>query len=484
MTPSSGMASGLQRRLLLLLLVPLLLLALLNTWFDFRTADNASLQQDKHLSGLVPLLADSVVARGDTPQDPPVLLTVPAIEEFLGERHGLAAFAIVDGQGHVLTGADWLNGVSLASHDAEFSNEEFDGTRYRVISQRMQTVAGELTMRLADGSDARQQWLRLLWFKVALPNLILAVAGFFAVNWAVRIALRPLIELRDAVEHRSPGDLSAIDVQASPAEVRPLVVSLNRLFELVNVQAEAQRRFVADAAHQLRTPLAGLQAQVEAWAQAVSPDRYMQNDLPAHTGPAQAAITLGADQVLKLRQATRRTSQLASQLLALSRADARSADAVPMQRVDLKQVCEVVLEHQLDAASAKGIDLGLDAADVHATGYEWLLRELLVNLVDNAVRYTPRGGRVTLRCGRMSVLDNAPGQVPFLEVEDDGPGVPEKERARMLERFYRVPGTVGEGNGLGLAIADEIARVHHSTLRIGQGTQGQGLRVTLPLPLG
>ena len=478
MKASAGMASGLQRRLVLLLLVPLFLLAALNTWFDFRSADTALLQQDRRLSSLVPLLADSLVARGDTRQDPPVMLTVPAIEEFLGERSGLAAFAIVDGQGRVLAGAKWLAGVPHAGHEAEFNTEESEGINYRVVSQRMQTVAGELTMRLADGSDPRQQWLRLLWFKVALPNLILAVAGIFAINWAVRLALRPLIELRNVVEHRSPGDLSPIDAPASPEEVRPLVTSLNRLFELVNAQAESQRRFVADAAHQLRTPLAGLQAQVEAWAQAVSPDRYMQNDLPAHTEPAQAAITLGADQILKLRQAVRRTSQLASQLLALSRADARSAASVPMQRVDLQQLCELVLEHQLDAASANGIDLGLDTQPVHATGYEWLLREVLVNLVDNAVRYTPSGGHVTLRCGYTA----SPEHLAFIEVEDDGPGVRVQERARLLERFYRVPGTPGEGNGLGLAIADEIARVHHSALQIGQGATGAGLRVTLCLP--
>ncbi len=476
MTHTAGMAAGLQRRLLVLLLLPLLLLAALNTWFDFRSADTAALQQDRQLLGLVPLLADSVVARGTGPDDPPLLLTAPAIDEFLGERAGAVAFAVVNLEGQVVVGADWLVGLPPTTHDAEFSSAEFDGTTYRIVSQRMQTVAGELTLRLADGSDPRQQWLRLLWFKVALPNLLLAIAGFFAVNWAVNRALRPLLELKEAVERRSPRDLTAIDEASSPDEVRPLVASLNRLFDLVNAQAESQRRFVADAAHQLRTPLAALQAQAEAWAQAVSTDKYKQNDLPAHTQPAQTAITLGADQVFKLRQATRRTSQLANQLLALSRVDARSVEAVAMQRVDLKQLCELVLEGQLDAAAEKTIDLGLDATPVHANGYEWLLRELLANLLDNAVRYTPRGGSVTLRCGR-----DAQDQRPYLEVEDDGPGVPEAERARVLERFYRVTGTGGEGTGLGMAIADEIARLHHSALELGSGAAGRGLRVRLCL---
>jgi two-component system sensor histidine kinase TctE len=471
------MQTGLRRRLMVLLLVPLLMLSVLNTWFDIRSADNAALQQDRQLLGLVPLLADSVVSGGSSAEKPPVLLMAPAIDEFLSARSDAAAIAVVDMQGRVLAGADWLTGLPPTTAEAEFASEEFGGTTFRIVSQRTRTAAGELTLRIADGSDPRQQWLRQLWLKVALPNLVLAIAGFFAVNWAVRVALRPLMELKEALEHRSPRDLSALDEQASPEEVRPLVASLNRLFGLVNAQAESQRRFVADAAHQLRTPLAGLQAQVEAWAQAVSPDKYKQNDLPAHTQRAQTAITLGADQIFKLRQATRRTSQLASQLLALSRADARSASMVPMQRVDLQQLCEVVLESQLDAATEKGIDLGLEADAVHVTGYEWLLRELLSNLVDNAVRYTPHGGRITLRCG---VAPGEPAR-PFLEVEDDGPGIAPHERTHVLDRFYRVPGTVGEGNGLGLAIASEIARVHHSALELGEGAQGRGLRVCLRL---
>ncbi|MES2583120.1 MAG: ATP-binding protein [Pseudomonadota bacterium] len=483
------MASGLQRRLLLLLLVPLFLLAALNAWFDYSSADSAALQQDRQLLTMVPLMASSVVARGATPDAPPVLLMAPPLEDFLTQRPGLSAYAFVAREGSVLVGDSWLSGMPPATGEPEFSSQEFDGVTYRIVSQRVHTVAGDLVLRLADGSDPRQQWLRLLWLKVGLPNLVLVVAAFFAVNWAVRRALRPLIELKEAVERRSPRDLSALDAQGSPDEVRPLVLSLNRLFDLVNAQAESQRRFVADAAHQLRTPLAGLQAQVEAWAQAVGataaqahPEHvYMEN---SHLAPADienAAITLEAGQIFKLRQAVRRTSQLANQLLALSRADARSANTQAMQRVDLRQLCEMLLETHLDAAAAKEIDLGLEAVDVHTTGHEWLLRELLGNLLDNAIRYTPHGGSVTLRCG-WAQEPGADVAQPFLEVEDNGPGVPVAERTRMLERFYRVAGTVGEGSGLGLAIAEEIARVHSSHLQVLDGFGGRGLRMRLEIP--
>lgn len=185
--------------------------------------------------------------------------------------------------------------------------------------------------------------------------------------------------------------------------------------------------------------------------------------------------------MLRLRHAARRTSQLANQLLALSRADARSVQAQPLQRVDLQQLCEAVLESLLEAATRKDIDFGLEVAHAHISGQEWLLRELLMNLVDNALKYTPAGGRVTLRCGlRPATPDTMPA--PFLEVEDDGPGIALHEQRRVLERFYRVPGTAIEGSGLGLAIADEIARVHRSHLQLAGGTGGRGLRVWLSFP--
>ena len=462
------MATGLQRRLLLLLLVPLFIVASLNTWLDLRSADNATLQQDQLLGSLVPLLADSVLAGGTTLSNMPLLLLAPAIEDFVAARPQRSGYALVDMTGEVLVGDDWLSGPVPDNDAPAFSSDAYDGVTYRIVSQRVKTGAGDLVVRLADGSDQRQQWLRMVWVRALLPNLMLLILAGAAINWAVARALRPLLALKDAVERRSPYDLSALDVARSPDEVRPLVESLNRLFDTVNAQAENQRRFVADAAHQLRTPLAALQVQVEAWAQNVP---------VAQVNTAQLAIKIEASQILHLRQAVRRTSQLANQLLALSRVDARGAHTEPFARVDLKQLCEVLMESYLDTAMQRGIDLGLDARPVYAQGLEWLLRELLTNLLDNALKYTPAGGHVTLRCG----LQVQPAGLPFLEVEDDGPGLAPEERARVLERFYRVPGSVGEGNGLGLPIADEIARVHSSRLQFSEGTGGRGLRVSLTL---
>jgi two-component system sensor histidine kinase TctE len=456
------MTSGLRRRLLVLLLLPVLLLALSNAWFDYRSASNVAGQQDQRLIALIPLLADSIIAQGQHPGDPPVLLLAPAVAEFVATE--ASAYAVCDPDATALRGDEWLCGLAPTTPEPEFHSEEFGGTTWRIVRQRQQSVLGEVVVALADGSDPRQQWARAILLKVLLPNLVLLTLAAFAVRWAVERALKPLLDLREAVESRSPRDLSSIDERASPEEVRPLVHSLNRLFELVNAQAESQRRFIADAAHQLRTPLAGLQAQVEAWAQAA-------NAAPGNN----ATVSLPAAEVTKLRNATRRTSQLANQLLALSRADARTMHAQPMQRVDLKALCEDILQQHLDDATARQIDLGLDAQPAAAHAHDWLLREALSNLVDNAVKYTPAGGAVTIHCGVRA-------GTPYLCVEDDGPGIAPAERQRVLERFYRVQGTQGEGNGLGLAIADEIARVHHGHLTLEGGHEGRGLKATLTLP--
>ena len=471
---SSAMKSGLQRRLLLLLLLPLGLFALVSIYFDYQTAGNVALQKDQQLVRLIPLLSDSVLALDSKEDAALILLLAPEIEDFIKDKKRSAGFRISDSAGGFLAGEPWIDSVLPATREPEFHSIEDNGIVYRIAAQRVETAAGELIVQLADGSDARQQWLRSVWLKVLLPNLVLVLVAGFAVNWAVTRALKPLNDLTDTIERRSPRDLNAIDPQSTPSEVQPLVAALNRLFGLVNAQAESQRRFVADAAHQLRTPLAGLQAQVEAWSQAARMSKTKGNG---------GAITLPADKIIKLRNATRRTSQLANQLLALSRVDAMSVAAQPIQRVDLKDLCESILALQLDAATLKSIDLGLEVEAVQALGHEWLLRELLCNLVDNAVKYTPAGGSVTIRCGPVAEVPSA----AFLEVVDSGPGIAPHERGKALERFYRVQGTVGEGNGLGLAIADEIARVHKTQLALSDSqnhaTSPHGLRVSLTLQM-
>ena len=477
MKAPASKGTGLQRRLLLLLLLPLLLLGALNTWFDYQLADTAAIQQDRLLLTLVPQLAESVLGHGRTAQDVPDFQMRPEIAGFLSGQAGRTALAVLSPEGKLLLGAPWLQDYPPNTSEPEFSSQEYEAVVYRIVSQRVVTAAGELTVRLADGSDGRFQWSRRIWLKVVLPNLVLAFGAAFAVNWAVRRALRPLLELKDAVEGRSPRDLSALDASRSPDEVLPLVLSLNRLFALVNAQAESQRRFVADAAHQLRTPLAGLQAQVEAWAQMMDAQQCLADACQSTNGPATLVhISLPTEQVIRLRESCRRTSKLANQLLALSRADAGCSTPHTKERVDLKKVSEQVFEEYLDTAAAKQIDFGLEAAAVSVAGYEWLLCELIRNVIDNALKYTGHGGRVTLRCGMVA---EGPVGSAFLEVQDNGPGLATAELVRVTERFYRVPGSPDVGNGLGLAIASEIAALHQATLILSNAIAGTGIKVSL-----
>jgi two-component system, OmpR family, sensor histidine kinase TctE len=464
----------------------------ISAWLDYNAAGSAAISQDQNLLRLSPLLAGSIVAEGATAEDPPVVLLTPAIEDFIKERGGQAEWGVATLDGRVIIGSTWLVTQTPATTEPEFHSEESGGIVYRIMAQRAQTSAGEFVLLLADGSNARQSWLRSLLLKVLLPNVLLIVAVAFAVSWAVGRALKPLTEITRAVAERSPRDLSQLDHAQTPPEVRPLVDSLNQLFGMVNAQSQSQQRFIADAAHQLRTPLAGLQAQVEAWvqsAQASQVNIYDENSPPAQKNRAPNAITLRADELLRLRDATRRTSQLATQLLALSRADSHTLSHQAPQNVDLSQICADVLQQQLDAAMRLGIDLGQEvdtSTPLVASGHDWLLRELLSNLVDNAIRYTAlacasRGAGNTLgnsAMGQVTLIAKPSGSGLLLQVRDNGPGIAQQERAFVLERFYRVQGTQGEGNGLGLAIAQEIAKLHHSELLLedAEPTALQGQR--------
>ena len=182
-----GVTSGLRRRLLVMLIAPLILLAIVNAWLEFRSADNVATQQDQHLRALIPLVADSVI--GDS-GDRPLLMLAPPVEEFLKQRPGSAGYAILDLDGKPLHGDAWLAGLPPTDDAPEVHSEEHDGVTWRIVRQRQPTVFGEVVIAVGDGSDPRQQWARSILLRVLLPNLVLIAAAAFAVRWAVQQALR------------------------------------------------------------------------------------------------------------------------------------------------------------------------------------------------------------------------------------------------------------------------------------------------------
>jgi two-component system sensor histidine kinase TctE len=238
-----------------------------------------------------------------------------------------------------------------------------------------------------------------------------------------------------------------------PSEVRPLVHTINALLREISEEHASRQRFVADAAHQLRTPLASLRVLLDVALREKDPERHQK-------ALADAASTLS------------RTSHLIHRLLTLSRVDQEAIDGVPLETVDLDHLARVEVESWIDRALARGIDLGYDNPGGAAAirGREVLLHEALSNLIDNALAYAGSGGPVTV---------GVRASPPQLFVEDSGPGIPEGERERVRSRFYRIPGTPGEGCGLGLAIVDEIARIHGARLRILSREGGPGTRVVL-----
>jgi two-component system sensor histidine kinase TctE len=234
------------------------------------------------------------------------------------------------------------------------------------------------------------------------------------------------------------------------------VAALNGLLNEVAQASRSQQRFLADAAHQLRTPLAGLQTHTEL----------------ALAQPLPQACRAQIEQV---HEATIRTARLANQLLALARAEPGArGEAIEL---DLKAIAGAEAEAWVRAALARDIDLGFELEPAPVRGDAFLLREALANLVHNALQYTQRGGLVTVRTGKR-------GDRSFVEVEDDGPGIPAGERVRVLERFYRVPGTPGTGSGLGLAIVRDIAAGHGASLVLSDGANSRGCRVAITFPHG
>jgi len=307
-----------------------------------------------------------------------------------------------------------------------FSTVAVAGEAFRVL---VRTTAQGRRIAIAQETESRDRDAResarrgLIPFVILIPVLLLVVADL------IRKVFRPIATLSAEIDRRDEQDLAPIDARHLPTEVRSFALAINRLLGRVGKSMESQRRFVADAAHELRSPLTALSLQAERLA-------------------ATEMSELARERLGKLRQGIERGRNLIDQLLAL--ASAQSSGAATVSRISVHKVYRAVLEDLLPVAEKKQIDLGVDGDDCEIVTNELDLQTLIKNLADNAVRYTPNGGRIDLRVLRQD-------DTVILQVRDNGPGIPEAERERVFDAFYRVPGSDEIGSGLGLSIVRTIA---------------------------
>jgi two-component system sensor histidine kinase TctE len=281
--------------------------------------------------------------------------------------------------------------------------------------------------------------------------MIIAMAGVL-VWFGVTSGLVPLRLIEREIATRTHRDLSPLPDRSVPAEVRPLTHAINDLMQRLGQTLSVQHRFIADAAHQLRTPIAGLKIQIE---------RALLSKDMDEIRPALSQLQTSAERV----------AHLSNQLLTLARAEPGASDETRFTELDLNAAARETGMQWVPRALERNIDLGFAGSDRPARirGDGLLLQQLISNLIDNAVRYGHAGGSITLSV--------AASPEPQLTIEDDGPGIPESERDRVFERFHRVPDTPGGGSGLGLAIVREIALAHGARIQLDTPDSGSGTRI-------
>lgn len=310
----------------------------------------------------------------------------------------------------------------------------------------------EYILVMAEPAEDRLFLGRSIVANIVVPQFFFVLITVFAVWFGLKRGVAPLETLRRTVAARRGDDLRPLNATMAPDEIRPLILEINALIKRQKNVLDGQQRFIANAAHQLRTPFAGLQAQAE---------------LAKREASSELQTTLAG-----ICESSNRCSRLVNQLLSLARNEPTPSDT-RTDWVDLNAVAADTARDWVNAALRKNIDLGFEGAGhpLMLLGNATALRDLISNLLDNAICYTPEGGHVTLRTATGNQLS----------VEDDGIGVPEDERERIFDRFYRVAGTGQSGSGLGLAIVKEVVQNHHGSLSVGPGPGGVGTLFTVRL---
>lgn len=367
-------------------------------------------------------------------------------------------YTVTDSEGRKLAGnGNTLRPLSYRRDRSGplFSNGEREGKKTRMVSLVYESNGNILQLHVSETTQQRQALIRGILANIVIPQLLLTLIALAVVWYGLKQGLRPLERLRSDVLNRRRDDLSQLDGSKAPAEVRPLIDAVNDLLERLKQVMAAQQRFVADAAHQLRTPFAGLKTQSE---------------LALRTNDAEQK----QHALQHIHTSTQHGIRLVNQLLALARNEPGGQSNDNFATLDINQLAQECTVNWVQMALEKNIDLGFEGASSPATvqGDANSLTEMLNNLIDNAIRYTPAGGHITV--GVHTTLLGTE-----LSVEDNGPGIEPQHRERVFERFYRILGSGQSGSGLGLAIVAEVAKRHGAELKLEEGSNGVGTRICI-----
>jgi two-component system sensor histidine kinase QseC len=366
------------------------------------------------------------------------------------------AFQIHDEHGRLLLRSASAPVESLARQENGYAEVTIAGKSWRVYT--LKDDENEILVQVGERHEVRNELAASVALRLLLPLGVTLPVLALLIWLAVGKGLSPLRRISSEVEQRDPSNLAPLEGYGVPIEIAPLLHALNDLLGRLDRALESERRFTADAAHELRTPLAALKIQAQVARRAES---------EAQRVAALDNLIVGVD----------RATHLTGQLLTLARLEPTSGNTVMMASCDVAAIARQVLADLAPSALEKEIELELSSPDsAEIKGNADMLAILLRNLVDNAIRYTPMKGGVSVS------LMAEQGRVR-LEVLDSGPGIPEQERQRVFDRFYRILGSEAAGSGLGLSIVRRIADVHAASLALGSGENGIGLRVSVEFPL-